>query len=55
MSKVEIRVAGKYKVGALRAVGSHSEVFEGVNTHSMEKIALKLEYNKAKGSVLNEA
>jgi hypothetical protein len=47
MSKVEVRVAGKYKMGELRAVGGNSEVFEGINTHSMERVAIKLEYDKA--------
>ena len=42
-SKVEIRVDGKYKMGRLIAVGGNSEVYEGMNMHTLEPVALKLE------------
>ena len=55
MTKIEIRVAGRYKIERLRAVGSHSEVFEGVNTHTLEPVCLKMEYLNATPRVDKEA
>ena len=54
-SKVEIRVAGKYKMGPLIAVGENSEVYEGMNMHTLEPVALKLEYDRATPSLYRES
>lgn len=54
MTKVEIRISGIYKVGQLLAVGNHSEVFEGFNMHTMDRVALKMEYSRATPSVYQE-
>ena len=54
MTKVEIRISGIYKIGQLRAVGDHSEVFEGFNMHTMDRVALKMEYSRAAPSVFRE-
>lgn len=40
---------------SLRAVGDHSEVFEGINMHTMDKVALKMEYDRARPSVYSES
>ena len=54
-SKVEIRVDGKYKIGQLIAVGGNSEVYEGMNMHTLEPVALKLEYDRANPSLYRES
>jgi hypothetical protein len=54
-SKVEIRVDGKYKMGRLIAVGGNSEVYEGMNMHTLEPVAMKLEYDKSTPSLYKES
>lgn len=54
-SKIEIRVDGKYKLGKRIAIGGNSEVFEGMNMHTLERVAIKLEYDRAAPSVYKES
>ena len=46
MNIVEIRVAGRYKLGSHIATGTYSEVYQGKNVHSGEDVAIKLETQK---------
>lgn len=46
MNIVEIRIAGRYKLGAHIGTGGYSEVYQGRNVHSGEDVAIKLEDQK---------
>ena len=46
MNIVEIRVAGRYKLGSHISTGGYSEVYQGRNVHSGEDVAIKLEDQK---------
>jgi serine/threonine protein kinase len=48
MSSVEIRVAGRYRLGKLIGEGQFSKVYEGYNVHSGEEVAIKLEELKSR-------
>jgi len=46
MNIVEIRVAGRYKLGSHISTGGYSEIYQGRNVHSGEDVAIKLEDQK---------
>jgi serine/threonine protein kinase len=46
MNIVEIRVAGRYKLGSHIGTGAYSDVYRGKNVHSSEDVAIKLEDQK---------
>jgi serine/threonine protein kinase len=46
--KMELRVARKYRVGPKIGSGSFGEIYGGVNVHTHEEVAIKLEPLKTK-------
>lgn len=44
----EIRITGRFRVDRLYKQGKYSQVFQGVNFHSQEKVAIKLEEKNAR-------
>lgn len=48
MNIIEVRVAGRFKLGSKIASGTFCEIYQGTNVHSNQEVAIKLEDIKCK-------
>lgn len=52
-NNVQIRISGRYKIDSIINQTKSSQVFEGMNIHTAEQVAIKLEPKNANNQLLN--